>query len=33
MNYLFLTGIAVCTVLVPCALAFVFLPQNDGRGM
>ncbi len=33
MNFLFFTGIVVCTVVLPCALALVSLPQNDGRGM
>ncbi len=33
MTYLLLATVAVCTVVFPCALAFVCLPQNDGRGM
>lgn len=33
MTFLFLTGIVICTVVLPCVLALVSLPQNDGRGM
>ena len=33
MSYLLWTSVAVATVVFPCAIAFLFLPQNDGRGM
>ena len=33
MSYLLWTVAAVATVVLPCAIAFVCLPQNDGRGM
>ena len=33
MSYLLWTGIAVATVVLPCGIVYLFLPQNDGRGM
>lgn len=31
MTYLLLTGVMLATVVLPCAIVYGILPQNDGR--
>lgn len=33
MSYLLWTAAAVATVVLPCTIAFLCLPQSDGRGV